>query len=149
MLKRKCLNCNRDIQISDDNPYARICDTCLQSANKGRNKYNAEKKVVDGIRFDSMAEAQMYTYLKTLEKAGKVRDLTLQPKFILIPGFTSASGRKIRPLIYTADFKFFDIEKDRERILDCKGFRTQVYEIKKKFFNYLHKDDGFWLEETI
>ena len=47
------------------------------------NKYKNKKVVIDNILFDSKKEANYYTYLKLLEKAGKIKNLELQKKFIL------------------------------------------------------------------
>lgn len=49
------------------------------------NKFFAKKVIVDGIKFDSSAEANYYKQLKILERAGKITDLVLQPEFELIP----------------------------------------------------------------
>ena len=43
-----------------------------------RHKYSARPTEVDGIRFDSKAEARRYTELRTLEKAGEISHLELQ-----------------------------------------------------------------------
>lgn len=53
--------------------------------NRSRAKYGNRKVVVDGITFDSKKEAQRYTELKSLEKAGKITGLQLQREFELIP----------------------------------------------------------------
>jgi hypothetical protein len=113
-----------------------------------RNKYNARKTTVDGIKFDSKAEATMYCELKILEKAGAVKDLKLQPEFELQPAFEDCAGHKTRAIKYRADFSFFDIEQDRYRVVDCKGFKTAVYKLKKKMFDYANKNI-IWLEEHI
>ncbi|MGP1455872.1 MAG: DUF1064 domain-containing protein [Treponema sp.] len=50
------------------------------------HKYNVsskERRTVDGITFDSMAEMNRYLELKQLERAGIITDLELQPKFLL------------------------------------------------------------------
>ena len=53
--------------------------------NRSRAKYGNRKAVIDGITFDSKKEAQRYTELKLLEKAGKITGLQLQREFELIP----------------------------------------------------------------
>lgn len=52
---------------------------------KNGNKYNNKKVEVDGIIFDSKREAERYQELSLLEKAGVIRDLQRQVKYILIP----------------------------------------------------------------
>lgn len=53
--------------------------------NRSRAKYGNRKVALDGITFDSKKEAQRYTELKLLEKAGKITGLQLQREFELIP----------------------------------------------------------------
>lgn len=144
-MNRICIICKSTFIISKTQPYKVVCSACL----KGKHKYNAVKTTVDGIRFDSAAEASMYSDLKLLQKAGKIKDLELQTKYVLIPRHTGAQGKIVREMTYTPDFRFFDIEQNRLRIIDCKGFKTKEYVIKKKLFNYLHLNDGLYIEETI
>ncbi len=113
------------------------------------SKYRSIKTVIDGHTFPSRKEAGMYLELKTLLKAGKIKDLVLQPKFILQSKFTNAEGRKIREIAYVADFSFYDLMQDRWRIIDCKGFLTDVYKVKKKLLDFILKDRGLYLEEEI
>jgi hypothetical protein len=46
-------------------------------------KYNAKKKTVDGITFDSIQESQYYLHLKEKQEKGEILAFNLQPKFIL------------------------------------------------------------------
>lgn len=39
------------------------------------NKYNNHKTIVDGIKFDSIREAERYQELKLLETAGEISHL--------------------------------------------------------------------------
>jgi hypothetical protein len=98
-------------------------------------KYHNINKTVDGIKFDSIKEASRYQELKLLEKAGKIKYLKLQPIFILQKAF-ERHEIKYRPITYKADFKYFDIEKDKWIVEDVKGMKTEVYKIKKKLFVY-------------
>lgn len=50
-----------------------------------RNKYHAIKKSVDGIVFDSVKEANRYMELQEMLRAGKIKDLRRQVKYLLIP----------------------------------------------------------------
>lgn len=94
---------------------------------------NAKKTEVDGIVFDSGAEALRYSELKLLERAGKISKLTLQPKFVLIKGF-KYNGETIRQMSYFADFIYYDIEKGKTIIEDVKGYRERTYINKRKLF---------------
>lgn len=101
-----------------------------------RHKYGARKTTVDGITFDSQAEANYYCQLKLLQRAGEINDIELQPKFELIPGYKHpATGNKIRATYYIADFKVTYAD-GRTEIIDVKGLRTEVYKLKKRMFEY-------------
>lgn len=109
-----------------------------------KSKYNAVKTVVDGIKFDSKAEARRYKVLKGMEQAGEIKDLQLQPEFELVPHYKSpADGHTVRALKYRADFRY--IESGKLIIEDVKGRRTDVYRIKKKLFEYKY---GIPIRET-
>ena len=97
-----------------------------------RHKYNAKKVIVDEIEFDSKKEAKRYQELKLLEKSGKIRDLKLQPVFLLQEGFYY-KGKAQRQITYKADFEYID-ERGQRVVEDVKGFKTDVYKIKKKLF---------------
>ncbi len=94
-----------------------------------RGKYNAKRTMVDSIWFASKAESRRYSQLKLMEKAGKIAELTLQPRFpIVVKG--KACG------LYVADFEYYENE---ERVIeDCKGFRTPVYQLKKRIVEALY-----------
>lgn len=98
-----------------------------------RGKYNAVKTLVDGIKFDSRKEAARYQELKILKRAGEIRDLELQPRFLLQDKF-KLDGVTHRKIEYVADFKYWDNKEKKWIIEDVKGVRTQVYLIKKKLF---------------
>lgn len=91
----------------------------------------------------------MYTELRWLEKSGQIRELRLQPRYTLIPSYLSVTGEKVRPMIYVADFEFWDVAKNRRRVLDAKGFRTKEFIIKKKLFEYQHLAERVFIEEQI
>lgn len=97
------------------------------------SKYNAKKTVVDGIEFDSLREADRYCELKLLEKANEIRNLELQPRFLLQDEFFDKNGVKHKKIEYVADFSYID--NDGKAIVeDVKGVLTDVYKIKKKIF---------------
>lgn len=100
---------------------------------KPASKYHAVKTEVDGITFDSKKEAEHYAGLKTLEKAGIINNLVLQPRFLLQEPFM-CDGKKERKIEYVADFQY---EQDGKIIVeDVKGEKTQVYKLKRKLFLY-------------
>lgn len=102
-------------------------------------KYYSKKTVVDGIEFDSKREAARYQELKLLERAGKIKDLKLQQEYELIPKFKK-NNKTYRKTIYKADFSYFDTETDKYIVEDVKGFKTDVYKLKKKLFEYRYNE---------
>ena len=104
-----------------------------------------------GHKHQSKKEADICNLLTLLEKGGKVRDVGYQPEFILQPGFTGLDGKKVRPIKYIADFQFYDVENQKTRVVDVKGYHNQLYVIKKKLFDYMMKNAGIglMLEENI
>jgi hypothetical protein len=96
-------------------------------------KYHSRKTEIDGHVFDSKKEADKYCELVLLKKAGEIILFTLQPKFLLQEGFTDRSGHKHRPIFYIADFMVF-VYGERTQIIDVKGMKTDVYQVKKKLF---------------
>lgn len=98
-----------------------------------RNKYNAKKRTIDGHNFPSKREAERYCELKLLLKAGEIRNLVLQPRFLLQEEFIDKNGVKHRKIEYVADFLYID-KDDKAIVEDVKGVLTEVYKIKKKMF---------------
>ena len=89
------------------------------------NKYHAKKAEFNGIKFDSKHERDRYVELLLLERAKEIMDLKCQVKFPLIA--RSAYGREI---VYIADFVYY--EDGKLVVEDTKGFRTDVYRLKKR-----------------
>lgn len=115
-----------------------------------KSKYGANKTVIDGIEFDSKREAKRWTELKLLERAGIIRDLDRQVKFVLIPAQREADtigargairkGKIIeRECAYVADFVYTDTETGETVVEDTKGFKTKDYIIKRKLMLWVHK----------
>ena len=96
-------------------------------------KYGNEKTMVNGIMFDSKLEANRYWELSILQRAGKIKNLKLQPEYELQPAFRK-NGKAFKRISYIADFEY---EQDGKTIVeDTKGFRTEVFRIKEKLFEY-------------
>lgn len=102
------------------------------------NKYFNKKVIVDGIRFDSKKEAKRYTELKLLKRAGHLKELELQKVFELQPKYTNNKGEHIRAITYKCDFFYYDNKKEQYIVEDTKGFKTDVYKLKKKLFEYVY-----------
>ena len=102
-----------------------------QTAKPKRSKYGAKRTVIDGVLFDSKAEATYYTALKMREKAGEVSAVELQRPFSLL----GPKGELI--CTYKADFCFWDHKADRFRVVDVKGVETSVFKLKRKMMRIL------------
>lgn len=95
------------------------------------SKYWAKRTEVDAIDFDSLKEAEKYWELKILEKAWKISKLKLQPKFLLQESF-KYNWKTERAITYIADFSY---EQDSQIVIeDVKGFKTDIYKLKRKLF---------------
>ena len=93
---------------------------------KPASKYGNERAEFNGRKFDSKREAGEAAKLDALERAGRIKDLRYQHRIILVP----ADG-KLRAVTYIADFTYIDLE-GKFHVLDAKGFKTQVYRLKKR-----------------
>lgn len=101
------------------------------------SKYFNQKTTIDGYKFDSKAEGRRYKELKILEKTGIIKNLELQPRYLLQNSFKK--GKKThRKIEYVADFRY--IEKGKIVVEDVKGKETDVFKIKRKLFEYKYPD---------
>ena len=110
-----------------------------QLQQKGKSKYKNEKVLFDGMEFDSKKECNRYIDLKLLERQGLIKDLRRQVRFELQPSYKK-NGKTIRPIYYVADFVYYDINKKKFIVEDTKGYRTEIYKLKKKLFEYKNPD---------
>lgn len=67
-----------------------------------------------------------------------ITGLRLQPEYELIPRYKK-DGHTIRRTIYRADFEY-RTRDGREIVEDVKGFKTDVYKLKKRLFEYLYPE---------
>ena len=104
-------------------------------ARKGYKKYRSCKVEMDGVTFDSKREASRYLELKQMVKDGTIKDLVLQPSFELQEGFTNSKGKKVRPIIYKADFSYTDADGQCV-VEDVKGMETKDFKLKRKMFDF-------------
>ena len=113
------------------------------SINTKQSKYKNKKCIYNGIKFDSKKEMAYYIKLKMLEEKGKIKKLELQKTYELQPYF-KVNGKTYRKITYKADFSYITTEDDKSHIVDTKGFRTEVYKLKRKMFAYKY---GIEIEE--
>lgn len=86
------------------------------------------------MTYDSKKEARRHRELLLLERAGKITNLERQVKFELIP---KQDGE--RACTYVADFVYENVDTGERVVEDTKGFKTEVYRIKKKLMLWVHK----------
>jgi len=94
-----------------------VTDAIRAASRARRSRFQVAPKVertLDGITFASKKEATRYATLKLLERAGKISDLKLQPRFPV-----EINGRPFTT--YTADFQFYDRELGRTVVEDVKS----------------------------
>ena len=113
------------------------------------SKYKAQKVVVDGELFDSKREARRWTELRLRERAGEIRNLRRQVKYVLLPAQRepdtkgkrggTVKGRVIeREVAYYADFVYEDAFSGKLIVEDAKGMRTDAYILKRKMLLYFY-----------
>ena len=97
-------------------------------------KYGNTKTTVDGITFDSKAEAARYKELRALEIVGVIKGLERQKTYKLCKG--RWNNGKPFSISYRADFVY---TLDGEVIVeDVKGYRTEAYRLKKKLMKAVY-----------
>lgn len=130
--------------------YARTGKQPPSSLGSGKShKYNATRKTVDGITFDSAGEARAFSLLKLWEKSGAIQNIELQPRYTLMDGYTDATGRKVRSMQYVPDFRF--TRAGQTVVVDFKGVKTEAYKLKAKLFRQRYPDVVFeeWTIQTL
>lgn len=110
-----------------------------------RRKYRNVPTQVDGLQFDSRAEARRWAELNLLAKAGQIRNLQRQVRYELIPAQKRPSGGTERACVYVADFVYEESPGWRTVVEDVKGFSTGEYAIKRKLLLHVH---GIEVKET-
>lgn len=95
-----------------------------------RNKFSAKKTEVDGLVFDSKAEAKRWCDLRTLELNGVISKLERQVRYDF-----EINGVKLG--FYKADFRYRN-ERGVEVVEDVKGVRTPMFALKAKLMKALY-----------
>lgn len=92
------------------------------------SKYSAiPTRCREGIMHASKLETKRCNELHLMQTGGLIRDLEAhpQPRFDLVVN-------EVKVCSYMADFRYYDIQLDREVVEDTKGHRTEVYKLKKR-----------------
>lgn len=102
---------------------------------KKRSKYGNKKTVYKGEEYDSRREADHARTLDTtrhaVQDAERVVEVRRQVPFPVIVS-------KKRICVYVADF-VVGYADGREEVVDVKGFRTDIYKLKKKLVEAIYK----------
>jgi hypothetical protein len=123
---------NELLEMLKNNPRIKVKQADLekikQLEDEKKNKYNAVPQRIDGIYFDSTAEANRYCELKLLVRAGVISDLKVHPRYSL------TKKKK-----YEADFEY--IEDGKSIVEDVKGKMTErsalaIETFKEKYPEY-------------
>lgn len=115
------------------------------------NKYRNKKVTVDGITYDSEREYKRHVVLKQAEANGLISDLTLQPKFELIPAIKETYVKHLKtkdkvcertvqlPITYRGDFSYV---KNGARVVEdvkiAKSLLPKEFSLKFKMLRYFH-----------
>ena len=129
---------------------------------RGKGKLGNIEIVVDGVKFDSKAEARRYSQLRLLEKAGEISDIRCQVVYELIPAhyeyvptgkIFSRGARKGQaeykrvtvelPVTYRADFVYKDkdgntVVEDVKGYTDPKSATYAKFVLKRKLMLWIH-----------
>ncbi|WEG74394.1 DUF1064 domain-containing protein [Vagococcus intermedius] len=93
---------------------------------KNKPKFSNVKTEHNGLKFDSKAERKYY-------ELHKDENMKFQVEFLLQESFRVGS-KTYRSIKYKADFVFYDSDGQTNKVVDVKGARTEVFNIKAKIF---------------
>jgi len=120
---------------SRDESYA---DRRIKAEQRAKQKYGNQKIEIDGILFDSKAEARYWGHLKIRVMAGEITNLRRQVTYEIAPSVV-IGGRKRPPLRYIADFVWD--EGGKTVTADVKGVAPEAYRIKRHLMKAIHGID--------
>jgi len=118
-----------------------------------RSKHNVDispsakkKRTLNGHEFSSDLEFRYYKYLLDLQTQGKVKNIELQPKYILQEKYKRKSdGKSILAIYYISDFRI-TYSDDSVQVVDTKGDPDNMAILKRKIFEKLYPDVDFhWI----
>ena len=123
----------------------RLKNNSLKGMAKTTSKYKNKKIIYDGITFDSIKEKNRYIELKILEKAELIKELEMQPKFLLIDTIRY-KGKTYPKTYYIADFRYYDNHLKKYIVEDVKSKITakdKTYRLKIKMLLSKYPDINF------
>ena len=140
-------------ELSDPVDINAIMYTCPICHNRffqnQKSKFQSVECIVDGIRFQSRLEARRYTQLKQMEKEGVIRNLVLQPRFLIQEKFKDPyTGKIYQPIHYIGDFLYV-ADGCQQVVEEIKGFATEVFRLKFKLVIHKYPEIKFVLLKKI
>jgi hypothetical protein len=123
--------------------YRRLRGAASPAGQPPAFKYRNRPTVVDGVRFDSKAEAARYHELLRQQAAGLIRDLARQVRFALpIDGrplkIVSDHYPNGRAVVVVMDFTYRRVADDRPVAEDLKGLDNPLSRLKRALFEHIH-----------
>lgn len=131
---------------------------------KDKSKFNVSqtiegklKRTHNSILFASELECDYYKYLLQEQEKGLIKEIILQPKYLLQEKYIrKCDNKRILAIYYVADFLTID-NFGHEKVIDTKGLAKPDALIKRKMMEYLYGDidfhwisyskcDGGWIE---
>jgi hypothetical protein len=98
----------------------------ISSGEKRTSKFGNKRVLFNGKWYASQREAHWAAKLQPLAERGLILHYQEQKRITLVAG-----DGKLRPVIYIADFYYCDLD-GTPHVLDAKGFKTQMYRLKKR-----------------
>lgn len=110
-----------------------------------RSKYKAQPQIIENVRFASKKEANRFSELRLLERAGHIVELTPHPKFkfeidgipVLIKSKGFPNGRQAS---YTADFSYVEVKTGELILEDTKGMDTSESRLRRAIVEAMWPD---------
>jgi hypothetical protein len=105
-------------------------------------KYGATKVTIDGIVFDSKAEAKRFEELRLMQLAGAIRNLQVHMRYPI-------DVLDVRICVYVDDFSYDRVVENvivEHVVEDVKGVRTPVYVIKRRLMQAVY---GIHVQEVM
>lgn len=86
------------------------------------------------VRFDSILEFEVAQKLEDSAEEGYVDGLERQIAFVVAPAIEQVNERgqveRLKPITYRADFVYWDVALDCRVIVDVKGRRDKLFDLK-------------------
>jgi len=106
-------------------------------------KYRNKKTTIGDITFDSKREAERWSQLRLLERAGRISDLRRQVAYVLAPSVKFAGARSAKPAIrFIADFDYFEAgARVVEDVKSAPTAKLPAFQMKRHLMKSIHNID--------